>query len=174
MSRTIRCIKHGKHACASSCDDWVLSPQSSQEEAQAVTGFADPTATALSLRLRVGHAHASGTCQWPHGLLACRGLSQEEAEAVTGLADPAAAGAWVLGRPGAATSWAVIKLGPGGALLCARGAAAPIHIDALKVCRARLHSVGKLLPPPLLESSSRLPLRPQRRRPHPHRRPQGV
>lgn len=60
-------------------------------------------------------------------------VTQEEAEAVTGEADPAAAGAWVLGRPGCATSWAAIKLGPGGALLCARGAAAPLHIDALRV-----------------------------------------
>lgn len=60
-------------------------------------------------------------------------MPQEEAEAVTGMVDPAAAGAWVLGRPAAVTAWAAIKLGPGGAVLCARGAAAPIHIDALRV-----------------------------------------
>ena len=56
---------------------------------------------------------------------------------MTGEADPEAAGAWVLGRPAAVTSWAVIKLGPQGALLCARGAAAPIHIDALRVRQGR-------------------------------------
>ena len=52
---------------------------------------------------------------------------------MTGEADPVAAGAAVLGRPAAVTSWVAIKLGPGGALLCARGAAAPLHIDALRV-----------------------------------------
>jgi hypothetical protein len=52
---------------------------------------------------------------------------------VTGKADPVAAGAAVLGRPAAVTSWVAIKLGPGGALLCTRGAAAPIHVDALRV-----------------------------------------
>lgn len=52
---------------------------------------------------------------------------------MTGCADPATAGAWVLGRRGTATSWAVVKQGGDGAVLCARGAAAPIHIDALKV-----------------------------------------
>ena len=52
---------------------------------------------------------------------------------MTGEADPVAAGAAVLGRTTAVTSWVAIKLGPGGALLCARGAAAPLHIDALQV-----------------------------------------
>jgi hypothetical protein len=52
---------------------------------------------------------------------------------VTGEADPVAAGAAVLGRPAAVTAWVAIKLGPGGALLCARSAAAPLHIDALRV-----------------------------------------
>lgn len=66
---------------------------------------------------------------------------QEEAEAVTGCSDPAAAGAWVLGRPATAISWAVIKQGGDGAVLCARGAAAPIHISALQV-PASYHSPG--------------------------------
>lgn len=39
----------------------------------------------------------------------------------------------MLAHPGSTTSWAIVKLGSEGAILCARGAAAPIHIDGLKV-----------------------------------------
>lgn len=52
---------------------------------------------------------------------------------MTGQSEPEAAGSWVLARPASTTSWAIVKLGSEGAVLCARGAAGPIHIDGLKV-----------------------------------------
>jgi sugar/nucleoside kinase (ribokinase family) len=47
-------------------------------------------------------------------------MTEEEAAAVTGRADAEAAARWVLGRPGAATEWCVVKRGAEGALLAAR------------------------------------------------------
>lgn len=48
-------------------------------------------------------------------------MTEEEAAALTGTHSPLEAAQWLLQRPGTATTWAVVKAGPEGALLVARG-----------------------------------------------------
>lgn len=53
---------------------------------------------------------------------------------MTGEADPQAAGRQLLSRPGAATRWCFVKLGPSGAILCSKDLSTNHWQPAMQVC----------------------------------------
>ena len=58
---------------------------------------------------------------------------------ITGEADPQAAGWHIISRPGAATQWCLVKLGPSGAILTSRGLASNHWQPALQVLKTLHH-----------------------------------